>query len=159
MTNHQLSTKFRLKQVDQYMHNFAIASFWKLRFIITSPPLLSHKKKSWKTLEHALSNLNQILNYPPAWQHHWGGRESNPLPPRLMNRGRLPPTHYLHRFPRWPLPSSHSTPIVVKYLGIMKPEGSLPPRKIDHETRPNLKHPSPSLGGFAWFIISMRSKY
>ena len=110
MTDHQLSTRFRLEQVGQYMRNFAIASSRKLRFMITPPPLLFHKKKSWKTLKHALSNLNQILNYPPAWQHHWGGRESNPLPPRLMNRGRLPPTHYLHRFPRWPLSSSHSTP-------------------------------------------------
>ena len=53
------------------MRNSAITSFQKFYLMITLPPLLSHKTKSWKTMEPALSNLNQILNYPPAWQHHW----------------------------------------------------------------------------------------
>ena len=59
--------------------NFSqIASSWELRLTITPPPLLSHKKKSWKILEHAFSKSNQIFNYPPAWQHHWGEAEIEP---------------------------------------------------------------------------------
>ena len=46
MTDHQLSTRFRLRQVGQYMRNSAIASSQKLRLTITPPPLLFHKKKS-----------------------------------------------------------------------------------------------------------------